>query len=226
MFSIIGTLAAWIILVLTTVGLAGLFALMIVESFGLPPIPSEVILPFTGYLVVTGVFPLVPAIGVALAGSLVGSFAAYAVGRWWRDHLLRIGIGPVRLRASHLDRVDGWFRRHGEVTVGLARMAPVIRSYISYPAGTARMNPVRFGTFTLLGSVPFTLALIYAGMLLGAHWRIVEREFQLLDYGLLALVVAAAAYFFVLYYRARQRAEGESAGPIEPAAASPPEPPR
>jgi membrane protein DedA with SNARE-associated domain len=216
MFTLVGSLAAAIIFVLTTVGLTGLFALMVVESFGIPPIPSEVILPFTGFLIATGVFPLVPAIAVALAGALVGSFVAYAVGRWWRDRITGLGIGPLRLEERHLARVDRWFAVHGEVAVGLARMVPVIRSYISYPAGTARMSPVRFGAFTLLGSIPFTLALVYAGILLRAHWAVVEREFEFLDYLLLALVVAGAVYVFVLYvaWSRRDRAEEAATAPV------------
>ncbi len=147
MFSIVGTVADVIVTILTTVGLAGLFGLMVVESFGVPPLPSEVILPFAGFLVATGVFPLGPTIAVALAGALVGAFIAYAAGRWWRERVTQIGIGPIRLEERHLVRMDDWFARHGEVTVALARLVPVVRSYISYPAGSARMPPVRFGVY-------------------------------------------------------------------------------
>jgi len=171
-----------------------LFALMTVESFGLPPIPSEVILPFTGFLVAEGTFSFGPALAVALAGGLLGSYAAYAVGRWWRHRITGLGIGRLRLEQRHLDRVDRFFGRHGEVTVGVSRLVPVIRSYISYPAGTAKMEPVRFGAYTLLGSVPFALALIYAGMVLRSDWTVVSSYFSLLDYPLLALVVIVVVY--------------------------------
>jgi len=167
---------------------------MTVESFGLPPIPSEVILPFTGFLVAEGTFSFGPALAVALAGGLLGSYAAYAVGRWWRHRITGLGIGRLRLEQRHLDRVDRFFGRHGEVTVGVSRLVPVIRSYISYPAGTAKMEPVRFGAYTLLGSVPFALALIYAGMVLRSDWTVVSSYFSLLDYPLLALVVIVVVY--------------------------------
>jgi len=183
-----------IVTVMQTAGLPGLFALMAVESFGLPPIPSEVILPFTGFLIVDGTFPLVGAVTVALAGAMVGSYAAYGVGRWWRQRITGLGIGRLRLEQRHLDRVDRWFARHGESTVGLARLVPVIRSYISYPAGTARMEPVRFGVYTLLGSIPFTLALIYAGMVLRSNWDSVSSYFAVFDYPLIALVVVVVIY--------------------------------
>jgi membrane protein DedA with SNARE-associated domain len=171
-----------------------LLALMAVESFGLPPIPSEVILPFTGFLVAEGTFSFGPALAVALAGGLLGSYAAYAVGRWWRDRITGLGIGRLRLEQRHLDRVDRFFARHGEATVGFSRLVPVIRSYISYPAGTAKMEPARFGVYTLLGSVPFTLALIYAGIVLRSNWTVVSSYFSLLDYPLIALVVIVVAY--------------------------------
>lgn len=180
--------------VLQTVGLPGLLALMAVESFGLPPVPSEVILPFTGFLVVDGSFSFAGATVVALIGGLLGSYAGYAVGRWWRHRITSLGVGHLRLEPRHLEWVDRYFARHGEPTVGLARMVPVLRSYISYPAGTARMEPIRFGVFTLAGSIPFTVALIYAGMLLRSNWRMVSASLVYLDYPLIALVVVVVVF--------------------------------
>jgi len=234
-FSLIGTLANAIIFILTTIGLPGLLALLIVESFGIPPVPSEIILPFTGFLIVTGVFPLGPTLVIALAGGLIGSYAAFAVGWWWRDRITGVGIGPFRLEERHLARVDRWFARHGEIAVLVCRMLPIVRSYISYPAGTAKMSPVRFGVFTLVGTTPFTLGLIYAGMLLGAHWNQVNRDFAFLDYLLVALLVAGGVYLLVLYVERVRRAEARSAvasltGELptpdpRPPAGSPPLPP-
>ncbi|HTT72554.1 MAG TPA: DedA family protein [Thermoplasmata archaeon] len=193
-FTLVGSVTQLIVTVLETVGLPGLFALMVVESFGIPPIPSEVILPFAGFLVVDGTFSFAGALSVALAGALVGSFAAYAIGRWWRHRLLGLGIGRLRLEPRHLERVDVWFARHGEVTVGLARLVPVIRSYVSYPAGTAQMSPLRFGVYTLLGSIPFTVAFLYAGMVLRSNWTVVESYFSVLDDLLIALIVIVVVY--------------------------------
>jgi membrane protein DedA with SNARE-associated domain len=214
-FSLIGTVVQLIVTVLTAGGLAGLFALMVVESFGVPPLPSEIILPFAGFLVATGAFPLVPTIVVALAGALVGAYVAYAIGRWWREHLKRIRIGPLGLEERHLARMDRWFAQHGEVTVALSRSLPVVRAYISYPAGTAEMPPARFGAYTLVGSIPWTLALVYAGIVLGHRWTVVQTYFQPLDYVAYALIVGFAIYIAVLYLRARRAA---------PAAPAPPEP--
>jgi membrane protein DedA with SNARE-associated domain len=194
MFSLVGSVSDFIVTILETIGLPGLFALMAVESFGLPPLPSEVILPFTGFLVADGTFSFAGATSVALVGALVGAFAAYAVGRWWRDRITGLGLGRLRLEPRHLERVDRWFSRHGETTVGLSRMVPVIRSYISYPAGTARMEPARFGVYTLLGSIPFTVALIYAGMVLRSNWTVVSTDLAYLNYPLIALVVLVVIF--------------------------------
>lgn len=196
-FTLIGSVADVITTVMTTIGIPGLLALMAVESFGIPPIPSEVILPFAGFLIADGTFNLGWALTAALAGSLLGSFAAYAVGRWWRDRMLGLGIGQLRLKPHHLDRVDRFFARRGEITVGLSRLVPVIRSYISYPAGTARMEPVRFGVYTLLGSIPFTLALVYAGMVLGSNWKAVGSYFRYFDIPLAVLVGCAVVYLIL-----------------------------
>lgn len=197
-FSLIGTLVNVVTLIYSTIGLPGLFALMVVESFGVPPLPSEVILPFAGFLVADGTFPLDGTIVAAIAGGLLGSYLAYAVGRWWRARITGIGVGQLRIRAAHLERMDAWFARRGEVTVALARVVPVVRSYISYPAGTARMEPARFGFYTLVGSIPWTLALLYAGIALRSNWLVVSRYFEPLDIAFAAIIVAAVAYVVLL----------------------------
>jgi membrane protein DedA with SNARE-associated domain len=195
MFSLIGSVSDFIVTVLRTVGLPGLLALMAVESFGLPPIPSEVILPFTGFLVADGTFSFAGATAVALIGGLIGAYAAYAAGRWWRDRITGLGIGRLRLESRHLERVDRYFARRGEATVGLARLVPVIRSYISYPAGAARMEPVRFGVYTLLGATPFVVGFIYAGMVLGPNWSAVSSDLAVLNLPLVALLLIVVAFF-------------------------------
>ena len=187
--SLIGSVVWAITTVLVWIGLPGLFALMAVESFGIPPIPSEVILPFTGFLIAQGTLPFAGAVAVAIAGALVGAYAAYAVGRWGRHRITGIGLGRLRLEERHLDRVDGYFAHYGEVTVSVGRLVPIVRAYISYPAGTAEMKPIRFGVYTVIGSIPFTLALVYAGMVLRSNWTVVSSYFTYLDYPLIACLV-------------------------------------
>lgn len=230
-FSIIGSVADVITLVLTTIGLTGVFGLMAVESFGIPPVPSEVILPFTGFLVASGTFSLAGALTAALAGGLVGSYAGYAVGRWWRHRITGLGFGRLRLDARHLERMDRYFARRGEVTVGVARLLPVVRSYISYPAGTARMAPVRFGVYTLVGSIPFTVGLIYAGMVLRSDWTVVSSYFSALDYVLVALVALVVLFILLQVVGVLapgwppRRAQRTSPATAEPGAPPPPSAP-
>lgn len=223
--SIVGSLAWFVVTVLTYIGLPGLFLLMAVESFGIPPLPSEVILPFAGFLVAEGVFPLEWTIVIALAGGLTGAFAAYAVGRWGRDWIARRSLGPLQFDPKSMARVDDWFARRGEVTVAVTRLIPVIRSYISYPAGFARMTPWKFGAYTLLGSAPFTLAFLYAGIRLQGSWTIIESYFAAIDIAFIVLVVVAAIYLFLVFTdritwgwpprRVRPEPTAEGASPAE-----------
>ncbi|MGI0155742.1 MAG: DedA family protein, partial [Thermoplasmata archaeon] len=155
-------------------------------------------LPFSGFLVADGTFSLGGTLLAALAGGLAGSFIAYAVGRWWRDRLAGLGAGYLRIRSQDLDRMDAWFARRGEVTVALARVVPGVRSYISYPAGTAGMSPLRFGLYTFVGTVPWTLGLLYAGIVLRSHWIEVTAYFEPIDITIVVIVVAAITYLILL----------------------------
>ena len=193
-FSLVGS-AVWLVTTtLATIGLGGIFVLMAVESFGIPPLPSEVILPFAGFLVAEGTFSLPWTIVAALAGALVGSYAAYAVGRWGREWVTRPRPAGLHLDEKQLARVDRWFRGRDEWIVAIARLVPVARAYISYPAGFAEMNPVRFGLYTLVGGVPFTLALIYAGFVLKSNWTVITSWFGTLDIIVVALILLGIIY--------------------------------
>lgn len=184
---IIETVVSLITRILRAGGYPGLVALMTVESFGIPPIPSEVILPFAGFLVAMGVMSFGGALAAAMAGSLIGSFLSYAVGRWGRDWLMHRAPARLRIDPRHLARMDQWFARWGEAMVGIARLLPIVRSYISYPAGTAKMDPTKFGVYTFLGALPFVAALLYAGYVLRANWNALVPYFNYADY---AAVVA------------------------------------
>ncbi|MGC2288310.1 MAG: DedA family protein, partial [Thermoplasmata archaeon] len=179
-------------------GYPGLFGLMTVESFGIPPIPSEVILPFTGFLVAMGIMSFGGALATAEAGALVGAFLAYAVGRWGRDWVTTRAPRRLRLDPRLLARMDVWFARHGEVIVAVGRLLPIVTAYVSYPAGTARMKPWKFGAFTAIGGIPYIAALLYAGVVLRSRWNVLVPYFSYADY---AIVVAAAVFFAWLFLR-------------------------
>jgi membrane protein DedA with SNARE-associated domain len=167
---------------------------VVVERFGIPPLPSAVILPFAGFLVAEGTFSLPWTIAGALAGALVGSYVAYAVGRWGRAWVTKPRRRGLDLAERQLARVDRWFQGRDEWIVAVARLIPIVRAYISYLAGFAGMRPARFGLYAHAGGVPFTLALVYAGMVLNSNCTALSSRFGFLDKIVIALIVAGIVY--------------------------------
>ncbi len=194
-------------------GYAAVFLLMVAES-ACVPIPSEVIMLFAGVLAATGRLSLVAVIVLGVLGNLVGSLIAWGVG--WvggRPALHRWGRW-VLLSDAELDRAEGWFERHGEGAVFFGRMLPVVRTFISLPAGVARMAPGRFASFTLAGCIPWTAALGVAGYELGSQWRSVAHGFKDATYVIAVLVVLAVLAVVVRLARRRrdERAAPASSG--------------
>jgi membrane protein DedA with SNARE-associated domain len=192
---LVETVVNVVLYIMGTAGLVGLALLMVVESFGIPPLPSEIILPFAGFLVAMGAYSFAAGFAVAMVGALAGALLAYSVGRWGRHWLVRrpwarrLGFEP-----KNLDRMDRFFVRRGQSTVAVARVIPVVRSYISYPAGASQMNPTRFAAYTLAGSAPFTIALMYLGYVLRSHWEVIVPYFHIVDYIAIVVIVAAVVY--------------------------------
>jgi len=191
----LSVLSEFITAVISTAGYAGIVLLMAVESAS--PLPSEMVMPYSGYLVATGRFNLW---WVGLAGAVgcnLGSIVAYYVGAWGgRAFVERYGRYVL---LSHRDLVwaEHWFARHGEATVFFSRFLPVIRTLISLPAGMARMNFFKFNVYTFLGSLPWCLALAYLGLVFGANWEAWIRPwFQKFDLAIGLLLLAAAVWFF------------------------------
>lgn len=198
MVGIVATLSNFIIYVIEQLGYFGIFIGMALESACIP-LPSEVIMPFSGYVAWRGELTL---IGVTLAGTLgclVGSLIAYAVGMYGgRPFLDRFGK-YVLIRKREVDRAHEWFERHGEGTIFISRMLPIIRTFISLPAGIAQMDIRKFSVYTVLGSLPWCFALAYVGVLLGPHWEYIEATFVYLD---IAVVVGLAGLLcYLIYHR-------------------------
>src|ERR1700743_2491726 len=167
---ILAVLASFIIATISTSGYAGVALLMAIESACIP-LPSEIIMPFAGYLVHTGQLKL---IWVATAGAIgcnLGSVVAYWIGALGgRPFILKDGR-LVALKHHDLDRAEHFFNRYGGITVFLGRLLPVVRTFIALPAGIARMPQLRFHIYTFVGSWPWCFALAYVGMKLGERWR-------------------------------------------------------
>ncbi|MDA3922906.1 MAG: DedA family protein [Salinisphaera sp.] len=188
------------IAVISQLGYAGIALLMAIES-ACVPIPSEIIMPFSGFLVFKGTLSLW---GVALAGALgcvVGSWLAYAVGAWGGRPLAE-RYGKYILLSSHdLDLADRWFERYGEITIFVGRLLPVVRTFIALPAGIARMPLWRFSLYTFLGSFIWCWALAWVGLKLGEKWDTLGIYFHRFD----AVVAAGLAVAIALYIWRRIR---------------------
>lgn len=176
-------------------GSLAVFLLMTLESACIP-IPSEVVLPFAGYLAYHHSMSITVAVLVSTLANVFGGLLAYAVGLYGgRPFILRYGRF-ILLSERHLDSAERWFARYGEITVLVGRLLPAVRTFISLPAGVAKMPLGRFIIYSALGSLPWNLGLVLAGYQLGKHWNVVEHATKPLTYAGAAVLVLAALWFW------------------------------
>lgn len=183
-------------------GVWAVLVLMAAESCGIP-FPSEVIMPSAGLLAATGHMNLAEAMLAGAAGNLIGSLVAYALAARFGEPLL---LGPGRwigIRAHHLEIADGWFQRWGLWAVFFGRVLPVVRTYISFPAGLARVRLGWFSILTFAGALPWCAALALAGYTLGKNYERVSGPIQ---YAAIAIAVGVAAIVVIWYLRGRSTA--------------------
>jgi membrane protein DedA with SNARE-associated domain len=204
---ILTNIANFIIAVISTGGYAGIALLMAIESACIP-LPSEIIMPFAGYLVHTGQLNL---FWVATAGAIgcnLGSIPAYWLGAWGgRPAVERFGK-YILLSRHDLDRTEHYFQRYGGITVLVARLLPVVRTFIALPAGIARMPQLRFHLYTFLGSWPWCFVLAYVGMKLGDRWDSDPRFkaiFHRFHLGVELVLVAGIVWFLWTHWKNRMR---------------------
>jgi membrane protein DedA with SNARE-associated domain len=177
-------------------GLAGIFVLMLLDSACIPT-SSEAIMLFAGFKVADGRFTLLEIVVAGVAGNLVGSWVAYGIGYYGRVELLErhgkwLHIGPKQLAWA-----DRWFERYGDATVFFSRMLPIIRTFISLPAGVARMPFWRFTVLTTLGIIPWVLAWAIVGKQVGDDWESLQEKLHYADYAIVALILAGIVYLLV-----------------------------
>ena len=197
------SLVAWVYDVIQSFGYAGVTFLMLAENL-FPPIPSEVILPLTGFLVEQGSLTFLPALVVATVGSLVGALVLYALGRWGGRELILRYSRVLRLKETDLDHADGWFDRYGGAVVLFGRLVPGVRSLVSIPAGLSEMPLGRFVLLTALGSGVWNTVLIGLGWLLGENWSRVAGIVGSISDVVLALLVVAAFVLGLWLWRRRR----------------------
>jgi membrane protein DedA with SNARE-associated domain len=198
-----GVIGQWV----TSGGIFVVLVLMLINSCGIP-FPSEVIMPVAGVLAATGHFNIAAVIVAGIVGNLIGALIAYSLARRFGRPLL---LGPGRrvgISASHLDLADRWFARFGLPTVFFGRMLPVICTYISFPAGLAKVQPVWFAVLSLLGSTIWVTFLGLLGYEVGANYTNVAGPIGKIAIGIAVLVVIAVV---VWYVRGRRRAAARSA---------------
>lgn len=195
--------------VIDATGLAGIFILMALESACIP-VPSEAIMLFAGFNVSEGNMTLFGIVAAGVLGNLVGSLVAYAAGYYGRLELLDQNR-LIHINKRHLEWADRWFERHGAATVFFTRMMPIIRTFISLPAGAARMPIGKFTLYTLAGCIPWVLALGIIGREVGDRWEEWRDSLHYLDYAVIAVVVIGIAYLIIR--RRRSGAPSESTPP-------------
>jgi membrane protein DedA with SNARE-associated domain len=186
--------------VIDTLGLPGIFALMVAESACIP-IPSEATMLFAGFNVSDGHWSMAEVVSAGVAGNVLGSWIAYGVGYFGRVDVLERHGAKLHVKPSHLERADRWFERYGSITVFLCRLLPVVRTFISLPAGVARMPFWRFTALTVLGCIPWVWLLAYIGMQAGDNWDRWKDNLHYVDYAVVAAIVLGLAWLLVRRHR-------------------------
>ena len=186
-------------------GLTGVFVLMTLESACIP-VPSEAIMLFAGFNVAEGNLSMFGIVAAGSLGNLAGSLMAYAAGYYGRVELLDRNR-LIHVSHRHLEWADRWFERHGSATVFFTRMLPIIRTFISLPAGVARMPLGRFVAFTLAGSIPWVLMLAIIGREVGSRWEEWRDYLHYADYAVVAAIAIGIAYLLIRRRRGSGRLE-------------------
>lgn len=204
MAGIIETVTNFAIYLIENLGYWGVFIGMTIESACIP-LPSEVIMPLAGFVVYEGKMSLIGITVVGVLGNLVGSLIAYFVGfKGGRPFLEKYGK-YVLISHNKLEMAHNWFEKYGHEAVLISRMLPIIRTFISFPAGIAEMDLKKFTIYTLLGSIPWVLALGYIGVILGPNWNMIEKYFRYMDIVIgIGLAIFIAYLIYKYWYKERK----------------------
>jgi membrane protein DedA with SNARE-associated domain len=189
--------------VIDDLGLPGIFVLMLFESACIP-IPSEATFLFAGFNVYNGEYSLLAVVATGVTANVVGSWLAYAVGYFGRTDLLERHGRKLHIKPSHLQWADRWFERYGSAAVFFSRMLPIIRTFISLPAGVARMPFWRFTVLTVLGCIPWIFMLTFVGKQAGSKWEDWKDHLHYVDYAVAAAIVVGVLYLMVRWRRGRR----------------------
>ncbi len=187
----------FIINLISSLGYFGIFIAMTIES-ALIPLPSEIIMPFSGYLVSQGKFNIWLVTLMGALGNVLGSWIAYFIGiKGGRPLVLKYGK-YVLIHKHEIEKADKWFKKYGSKAIFFSRLLPAIRTFISLPAGIAKMNFKKFTLYTFIGSIPWCFALTFIGYKIGQNWNEISPIFHRIDIIILIFIIVAA---FILYKR-------------------------
>ena len=203
-FDIIRPLIEFIISFISRVGYLGIFFLMVLES-AMIPIPSEIIMPFSGFLVSAGKFGPILVVLAGSLGNLVGSILTYYFGlKVGRAFIIRYGK-YVFFKKEHLEFTERLFKNYGDKISFVGRLLPVIRTYVSLPAGIGRTNFIKFVFYTLIGSLIWNSILTFAGMQLGKNWKNIDRYSIYLDIVTICIIVGFSAWLVLKFKKGREK---------------------
>ena len=197
------------IFLISTTGYAGIFVLMALESM-ITPVPSELVMPFAGFLVADGKLNLWLAIIASSLASVTGSLISYYTAYFGGKELIHRFGRFVFLDKEELEWTERWFRKHGSITILVSRFIPVVRHLISIPSGLAKMDIRKFILFTVVGATAWNTFLLWAGMQLRERWELVEKYSKPLDIIVFALIIAAVAYYAYRHLKRRRRAQRDT----------------
>jgi len=204
---ILEIISDFILLVIERVGYLGITLLMALESAGVP-IPSEIIMPFSGFLVTSSRFFLWLVVFWGTVGNLLGSLVLYVIGFYGgRRFILKYG-SYFFFSEQELEKSDEWFKKYGSLAVLFGRMLPIVRTYISLPAGVTKVNLAKFIIYTSVGSIPWNFVLAYIGVILGQNWKELGVYFRKFDYLILILILGSIVWWLWKRFQRKRAPNG------------------
>lgn len=201
-FDLFAFVSSFAVNVISTLGYGGIFFLMVLES-ALIPIPSEIIMPFSGFLVFEEKFSFLAVVLWGTFGNLAGSIIAYLIGFYGGRPLIEKYGKFILISQRELEWADKWFQKYGGSSVFFSRMLPAVRTFISLPAGLAKMPFLKFCLYTFFGSLIWSFSLTYAGIIMGENWRGLEVYFRKFDWAIAVLAILFLSWF--VYYKIRNK---------------------
>jgi membrane protein DedA with SNARE-associated domain len=201
---ILATIGGFALSTISQLGYPGIFFLMMLESM-VVPVPSEFVMPFTGFLVAQGNFNFTLVIVASSLGSITGSLIFYYIGKTGGHTLVEKYGKYVLVDTEDIKKTEEWFKRRGELTIFIARLVPVVRHLISLIAGIGKMNVKKFTIYTIVGATLWNGILTYLGIILGQHWNEVSQYVEQLDVGIVILLVIGCLYFAYRHIRRKKK---------------------